>query len=330
MIIGNSLESELAESEFLRRELRVKWRVSCEDDLVTEVLNNWGVQKRTLIVASDVRRYDSLLNNCPSDSIVFFILSDEAYSPRALRIAKHKSIRVIFRHYDIRPLSLIQSVLLVLESTHLITYRGLRLLSFFKIVLQGFRSRIRMNRWNKLAVPVEICPLGYTSKFAQSFCELYEEEIAENDSLFCLKVEAWEKRDYAYSFRGNYGQLQRRYMISQIEGGSEIADIVTSGSGWNGSFESELSARDYIQSLLRSKKVLCPPGYTNNESFRYYESIICGAIPVEIPFALSHMGYLPCRVAGADEEQTLAKSLDAVNRHLKEVREELRCVLGHE
>ena len=55
---------------------------------------------------------------------------------------------------------------------------------------------------------------------------------------------------------------------------------------FTGGFSAGLTKLEYTQMLLSSKSVLCPPGFTDQESFRISEALYCGCNPI-IPSRLN-------------------------------------------
>jgi hypothetical protein len=323
VIIGFSLEEPMVEREFLRRELAVKWRTVDLPTLNREIAQRWSQGNQTLLLISNPEKYSELVQDAPSESLVLFLLSDEAYSPLRRRLASSESVATVFRHYDLHYVGIFRGLKKALESLNLVINETWTLKEYLKLIVQGIRSQTRMKSWRKIPVPVFICPLGYTEKFALAFCEI-RREVKEWQSLFDILIDNTIPRSIEYCFRGSRGQLQRQQMISSIQALQKANDVVLVDGEWSGISSSSLSGTEYVQSLLRSINAICPPGYTNNESFRYYESLICGANPIELPIALSHMGYLPARPKNSEEE-TIDYRIDLVRNELEKIRQLLEA-----
>jgi hypothetical protein len=86
-----------------------------------------------------------------------------------------------------------------------------------------------------------------------------------------------EKRDFKWSFVGQLDKSNRQYMYNNwIKLGLIHYDHFNSG------FNSKdcLSTLDYQQILQRTLLSPCPKGYINDESYRLYESIESGCVPI--------------------------------------------------
>jgi hypothetical protein len=53
-------------------------------------------------------------------------------------------------------------------------------------------------------------------------------------------------------------------------------------------FAKGLDGAEYSELLNNSKIVLCPPGFHRNETFRHYEALRAGAIPISLPLPDNH------------------------------------------
>jgi hypothetical protein len=323
---GYSLERPMSERHFLQRELDIEWIVRDPISLGNYVKNSSQNGKPTLLLVSNPDLYLELACIAPEKSLVLFLLGDEAYSPSFLRLARKMSVRAVFRNYSLQHLGFWSA------SCEIVTW-GTRLIkspksgiAFLKLVILGLRSQFRMRSWQDVSAPVLICPLGYTEKFALSYCEL-RSGVMGNDSLFDLEVLDSGDRLFEYSFRGSQGQLQRMQMVTEIQALDEKCDVEMVEGEWNGALTSRLSGLDYVQSLLNSKRALCPPGYTNNESFRYYESLICGSLPVEANVAVSHLGFLVARPR-PNSHASIEDRLSLVRKCLKDVKFHLEAQLN--
>ena len=65
-----------------------------------------------------------------------------------------------------------------------------------------------------------------------------------------------------------------------VEYFERIAGASTSKYGSFGGFTHLPQTTDYASSILNSKFVVCPPGNVSSQSFRYYEAIALGAVPI--------------------------------------------------
>lgn len=83
-----------------------------------------------------------------------------------------------------------------------------------------------------------------------------------------------QKKDISWSFAGQVNHYRRKVMIKIAEniGGGLIHK--TDG------FAQGMSRDVYLETLARSRVVLCPPGPFSQDSFRLYEALEAGCIPI--------------------------------------------------
>jgi hypothetical protein len=155
-----------------------------------------------------------------------------------------------------------------------------------------------MKAWAACLIPVHAVPLGYTSTFSQAFVARHP-EVGDSDSLFSVDALDGE-RPTSITFRGNRGLAAR---IVGMERAARLpnSDIATIDADWSGFAEGDVGAT-YVEALSTSRFALCPPGFVNNDSFRYFEALACGALPVEIRVALTHQG-----IAGAHSPRAVIR-----------------------
>ena len=275
MIDGLSLEQPMAEERFLAQELGVRWTAVSEDELSRTLRSN----SATLIIVSDPALYERTLRNAPARSAVLLQISDEAYTADRIAQANLLAVRAIFRNYapDVAPAS--QRMRAVAGFIGDARTCDVPMRSAKPLYESGKAVRQRMANWHSVAVPVQSLPLGYTNAFASAYQEM-PKETTERTVHIC--------------FRGNRGLAPR---ILGLEEATRVpgADIQLVDQAWSGSSAETSDARDYIDQLRSSRFALVPPGFVNAESFRYYEALLCGALPVEIHVALTHQGLVPFR-----------------------------------
>jgi hypothetical protein len=101
--------------------------------------------------------------------------------------------------------------------------------------------------------------------------------IEKGESLFeisCSKIYG-KQRKKSLCFVGQKGSWNRRQIVNSLLKDIEYLDQY---GGWGPFTEREGSA--YVGTLMEYWFSLCPPGNQSNESYRYYESTILGAIPI--------------------------------------------------
>ena len=275
MIDALSLEQPMAEERFLAQELGVRWISVGEDELARTLRSN----NATLIIVSDPALYEQALRYAPTRSAVLLQISDEAYTADRVTQATLPSVRTIFRNYapDIAPASQRMRALAGFVGDARTCDVPMR--SAKPLYESGRAVRLRMAHWHRVSIPVQSLPLGYTNAFANPYQEAPESPT---------------ERTISICFRGNRGLAPR---ILGLEEATRVpgAEIQLVDRAWSGASPETTNARDYIDQLRRSRFALVPPGFVNAESFRYYEAILCGALPVEIRVALTHQGLVPFR-----------------------------------
>jgi hypothetical protein len=319
-IVGFSLDSSLSEREFLWRELRIEIQCLETDELRKAIAERHDIGLMSLIVVVNADKISSLLDYTPKDSLVLLILGDEAYNPHQARVVlNHQSVRCIFRNYPTEAASIVNVLRFFLQTIQVSDLTRMQFAVILADLFRGIRSRLRMRSWRRAPKPVFVVPLGYTNKFANSLCQVLP-GIPSEASLFGLQLPE-KKKEISFTFRGLPGQLQRQIAIDKIRAFDDV-DIVISSSVWNGHEEADLDGRSYVEALLKATNALCPPGFINGETFRYYEALICGALPVEEPIVFSHQGILPARPR--EPKCSLTERTQIVKQELHRISAQLR------
>ena len=89
-----------------------------------------------------------------------------------------------------------------------------------------------------------------------------------------IKSLGLRNRDISFSFSGQVTHQRREMMI-------KIAENIGGGLlNKTDGFAKGLPQEVYLETMLRSKAVLCPPGPFSQDSFRLYEALEAGCIPV--------------------------------------------------
>jgi len=321
-VVGYSLEEPVSEEEFLRRELGVHWDTVSVDALQDLVYRRLEAKRRTLIIVSEPEPYWEVLSNLPDRSIALLMLSDEAYTqPRCELVRSSPSVAGVIRHYGITCASNVDVLSAV---TEFVSHARGTIVSprlAWQLFQQGRQTRKRMRDWQHIQVPVLGLALGYTNVFANAYRAFLARQtgqaVSDAHSLFDLAVDSEaHPRTTPMFFRGSLGQPQRQVMVdraSAIPG----ARIETTDELWRG-FDGVEDGDIYVTGLLDSVQALSPPGFVNNESFRYYEAVICGCEPVEANVALTHLGRLVARPTSS--AATVAQRLHVIREHVQEIR----------
>ena len=275
MIDALSLEQPMAEERFLAQELGVRWLSVSEDELARTLRSN----NATLIIASDPALYEQTLRNAPARSAVLLQISDEAYTSDRLHQATLPAVRAVFRNYAPVMAPASQRLRAVAGFVSDARTSDVPMRSAKPLYDSGRSVRHRMAAWQTASLPVQSIPLGYTNAFAAASEGISSTPLA---------------RTTAICFRGNRGLAPR---ILGLEAAEHVpgAHIQLVDQAWSGAAGDWTSTREYVDQLRNSRFALVPPGFVNAESFRYYEAILSGALPVEICVALTHQGLVPFR-----------------------------------
>lgn len=275
MIDGLSLEQPMAEEQFLARELNIRWVTVSGDELAHAL----RTKSTTVLVISEPNVYEEALTTAPPGSAVLLQISDEAYTTDRLHQTTLPAVRNVFRHYAPAVAPATQRMRAMAGFISDARTSEIPMRSAKPLYESGKTVRDRMAQWRSVNVRVAAIPLGYTNAFAMAREEITDTPIARTTSI---------------CFRGNRG-LAPRILGLQAAERVPSADIHLVDQAWSGEAGSRGTSRDYVHQLQSSRFALVPPGFVNAESFRYYEAVISGALPVEIRVALTHQGLVPFR-----------------------------------
>ena len=284
MLSALSLENAPSESEFLLRELGIEWTTITHSELEASL----GSGPPTLLAVSEAAPYETLIRDCAPDSLILIMTSDEAYSPERLQLASHSAVRRVYRHYSPSPASNIQVLRAMTGYVRDAGSTDQKRRTVIPNMASGRAVRARMRAWDKIQARVRSLPLGYTDTFARAFAQYFD--CPAEVSLFGLPLDH-SPRTISVGFRGNRGLAQRIVGCARAQR-LPAARIELVDADWSARAAHD-NGGDYVDLLLKSRFALCPPGFANNESFRYYESLLCGALPIEVEIATTHLGVTP-------------------------------------
>ncbi len=271
MIDGLSLEAPMSEERWMETEIGLRWRQVSPAEM-RQALSS-GLPQAMII--SDPDLYIDHLRSAANHSVVVVQISDEGYSPERRALAHSPAIRHLFRHYDPRAASARQIVRAVRGFARDTRRSTVSARSVPHLYRMGAQVRARMNAWS--STPYTSFPLGYTNAFAAAF---ERQESGTRD------------RSISVVFRGNRGVATR---IAGTDAARRMGDSCINfveDHPWSGA---ENQGDVYVEELLHSRFALVPPGFVNGETFRYYEAVQCGALPIEVEVALTHQGAVPFR-----------------------------------
>lgn len=285
-----SLESNLTEVSYLRREYGLNWRTVAKADLPRIALQRAHIGEPVVLGVSNPTLYFEPLSELPSQSVLLLMLSDEDFSHDRLQLARSRSVRHVFRNYS--PVGVQGEVVRSITSA---VQDGIRYPSFApRLALEAVRGRKMRRRRNighEGLQSYSTVPLGYTEPFERGFVAANNHEtIASDQSLFDFAVPPDSERRTRVGFIGATGQVQRKLAL-RVARSVKGSSIDTTPGTWGGHVNAPVEhGRSYVAMLQDSEFALCPPGFCNIESFRTTEALICGSLPVSVDTALSHGG----------------------------------------
>lgn len=324
-------------NHFLSRELAWKF-VSIDDVLSLQEQKRDYESAIWVLLLGNSSSEITLLDRFPERLLWIYLYGDETFNPKLnFLILKHKSVKGVIRPYSLpyrnflstqtklwrnsmncvlatKPFS--SKSFSILFYGHAIVWRQ----ETCKVLHKVFRKP------NINSVP------GYTNLFAESFLQ----KILNFDNLTSLVevgktiiVKSATKRKWLVSFVGQRGNLFRARAIEVAKDTNRGLDskfvIRERFGGTKGSYEASVeTATEYIETLSQSSYSLCPGGNYSSATFRFFESIVLGSIPLfptdspldpgyELPFGVDLVTSFNC----FDSEPVL---------NLKITNEEWRCI----
>lgn len=138
-------------------------------------------------------------------------------------------------------------------------------------------------------------PLGYTNKFARSFCKKFEIQDGSRsfiESRLLSNLSEISKKSLQFVFRGQRGTYQRQSFIRSCQdvdlGFPKSIEVQDKFGGGDIQGEIPLKGEDpYVRELCLSAFALCPPGNYSLETFRYWEALLCRCLPIVTDLAFS-------------------------------------------
>jgi len=265
-VLMPDLPEYVEEGEFFIRELELIGKKVNHEDAAPLPINS-------LIYCNNLKHWENRLKHSEKSSVSVIIAANEYYSPeRWILLNNFESIRCAFIQYlpSSRRSGFGSIIKFILRSPQI-----LRQKAFWGTIKSASRSYLGIKRLH-FKVPVYPFPLGYTERFALEMRKLGL--ISSNTgSLFKEKYYEEDIKRVTVSFTGQKGTWYRRLMVDFFE---QIASANTSKYSSFGGFTTLPETTGYTESILNSRFVICPPGNVSSQSFRYYEAIALGAIPI--------------------------------------------------
>lgn len=261
---------DLVETEYLRREY----------GLVAELVdpNNAPIKSTLIVACTDPANWTKLLSVAGDRTVIFFLLGNETYDKSKYEfLNSFPSVLHVFVYNPPRASSLLGliSVLDWLLWNPLSVFdKNLYFAWRFAKRLRDRTSAVNMEyEWTSL-------PLGYTNLFVS---QLEEGFLNNHRSLFSgwplSNISKFESK-LKSGFIGQVGTWYRKVLLKYLARFPEFHSVES--SGWVGSSNS-----NYMKFLHETQLVICPPGIYTNETFRYFETLVVGSLPI-VPINTLH------------------------------------------
>jgi hypothetical protein len=280
-----SLRDPDLRSDWLRRELGVRVSVVSGADFLARA----GEGRPVGIFLTQAEMYAEALRRMPADSVVALVPTDQHYTTAIRDVLSLPAVRAAFRPHSLDLVGSSRYAAVVAwgySDARPASSSPRQMAAALRTGLTN-RARIRSIR-HALGSRYGAIPVGYTNKFARAFEDVFGPFPADA-SLFDVALDRQRAtggdRPIDISFRGARGQFQRRAGI-HLAAQRPRSDCSAPSRQFNGRDEG-LDAATYVTQLRQSRFALCPPGFVVNESFRAYESLLCGALPVVLEVAMS-------------------------------------------
>ncbi len=253
-------------SEFYARELGLRGtKINHEEDE--------ALPENCLIYCNDLAHWQKRLALSRKSSVSVIIASNEYYDlSRLLLINNFESIKCAFIQYlpNGKRIKANSFASFIVQFPRVLTQRA-----FYGTAKLGFQKYGKFTR-ERFNVPIYPFPLGYTERFARELKDLGILQACQ-DSLFQGKLFSDFTEREKISFFGQRGTWYRRLMVKFFESHPNFEMQTYSSFG---GFTDSPATTGYSELILKSRFVVCPPGNCSSQSFRYYEAIALGAIPI--------------------------------------------------
>jgi hypothetical protein len=261
-----NLPEYFEENEFLLRELDIKGKKINHDE-------NAPLPRNSVIYCNNLEHWQKRLMLSEASTITVIIATNEYYkSEKWLEVNRIKSIKCAFIQYlpSNRRTKFGSIIKYIIHNPNFLSKKV-----FWQTSRNASRTYLEMRRM-KFRIPVFGFPLGYSDRFV---IELKNLGLMPGETISLYEKEIYDKNlvRNSVSFIGQKGRWYRRLMVEYFE---RIAGARTSKYGSFGGFTHLPQTTDYASSILSSKFVVCPPGNVSSQSFRYYEAIALGAVPI--------------------------------------------------
>ena len=239
------------------------------------------------------------LKSLPAKSVIGWCYSDEGLDTNfASSLSKLDSLLIILRPYHLNSFkvrNLVLSCKYVISNLENVKTlkNGLKLtLWYFRGLAMCYREQKIRKIYKDAKLKYLNFPLGYTDVFCSSIVTSPNIQT-DNLSGSLLDLTILHKNDVRNHlvFIGQIGQIVRSVAISAARSTRSSTIITRFEYGAGSLLEKGVQEKgiEYLNTVLDSKFVLCPPGNISGNSFRIHETVLLGRLPI----VLSHIASDP-------------------------------------
>lgn len=277
-------------------ELELGWKRIVWDEKITEFIGVNNKRAVKVYFLGNGKSELSLLENLPNSSVWVWLYGDETFQPTLnFKAISSPAVIGVIRPYPLHKSHFLTDCKSWL--TYLMTDTKLKSIApkdIKKFVKYALSALVRIFRIYLIGTlhdyykkkSLNFIP-GYTNLFAQvtlSKNAFGEERVSLIEKSLDAKIEG--ERVYDFSFIGQSGSPNRFMAIRSLEKNSVKSRIhivlKNSFGGTEGANDASLvTSNEYINILTNSRFALCPSGNFAGTSFRWLESLILGAIPIQ-------------------------------------------------
>ena len=277
-------------------EYELGWRRLEINDGIADKVWNLNREKDIVFFVGNENSELRFLEGLPNASVWIWLYGDETFRPGLnFNVIKNPAVIGVIRPYPFFRSKFFNDYRMWLK--YIITDTTLRnisiksLLNYIRYILSSWIRILRSHTIGFMHIffekeNVNFFP-GYTNLFAQTFISKFapgKEAISllENTSNLVIEVQ----RLYDFSFVGQTGSPNRLRAIRVLEKhNSSLRKCIVLRDGFGGTEGSNgaslSTSNEYIDTLVNSRFSLCPSGNFAGASFRWFESLILGAIPIQ-------------------------------------------------
>jgi hypothetical protein len=282
------------ENEYIRREFGLTLFSGIEEK--EKQLNTAKNGKYALVFVDTSVNSLKILDDFPERSVIVFIVSDETYKlVFNLRILLNPRIAMTVRDYPIgkiwnilkTPRLYIRKIRRLKNIPNLVSLSGITIVSGLYLWFSQFAMSIFSKIFRKRIYSI---PLGYDSGFAILYGECFD--LDSNESLldFAMNTNPGNfRKEIDLLFFGQKGKLDRQLLIKEAESiasDSQHQILIEKNDNYNVGRSID-NQKKYFELLVKTRYSLCPPGNYSGETFRYYESLLTFAYPLQDEFIFS-------------------------------------------